>query len=438
VWIAMILPSPSANASFLDTYGFSARAIAMGNAQTALGLHYDAVYFNPANILSRKRTHVGLGLHLVAPALDFDLAEGAFEPLMPGTSSGFHFGASTPISGVFQDRVGFGLALFHPLTSGTRVESIDPATPYFYRYQNLPDKLVLAAALSAEPVDWLRLGIGVQVLAAFGGDVVARLSLAEGRFTRRQIDVEIVPKVSPTAGVALGPIAGFRLGVSWRHALELSYELPVVATIEGVGDLAVYVQGVSLYTPSQLSVGLGWESAPAPEPGLSIEAGLTWERWGDAPPAGALFLLSVDDSELREPSPSDPQDQPQRLIDVRSDPIPLGARDTVTPRVGAEWRVDETWAVRAGWFWRPTPLPRPVHLANTLDATAHVVSLGAGATFGDPLGIASSPVILDLSLQLTRLSTRAVRKAPNARPDGAYTFGGLIWHVSLDFRHDYL
>ncbi|MCA9516251.1 MAG: outer membrane protein transport protein, partial [Myxococcales bacterium] len=425
-----------ARASTFDTYGFSARAIAMGNALVASGLHYDAVYYNPANLLLRKRTHFGMGLRLVAPSLDVTPAGGDFARLEPSTSSGFYFAMATPLSGVFDDKVGFGLALYHPLTSGTRVESIDPKTPYFYRYQNLPDKLVFAASLAVEPVEWLRVGVGAQVLAAFDGDVIASLSLAEGRFTREEIDLSVRPAVSSMLGLSVGPLEGLRLGVAYRHALELDYELPVRVTIEGVGDLDVLVRGTSLYTPNQLAVGVSWESAPAPEVGVTIEAGITWEEWHLAPPAGALFLLTIDDSQVRPPT--DPQDAPEAIIDVSAAPIPLGARDTVTPRVGAEWRIDDTWTVRAGWFWRPTPLPRPIYQGNTLDASAHVVSLGGSVAFGDPLGVTSNPLLLDLTAQLTRLSTRAVEKAPGFEPEGAYTFGGTIWQVMIDLRHDYL
>ncbi|PIE16291.1 MAG: hypothetical protein CSA66_07550 [Proteobacteria bacterium] len=425
-----------ARASMFDTHGFSARAIALGNARVALGADYDAVYYNPANVLSRKRTHIGAGLDLVAPELAFDVVSGDPEVLMPRMTAGFHFGASTPVSGVFDNRVGLGVALFHPLTSGTRVESIDPSVPYFYRYQNLPDKLVVAAAAAFEPAAWVRIGAGVQILAELAGEVKASLSLAEGRFTHEDMYIELVPTASPTFGLALGPFEGLRFGATWRQALQLDYEIPVTATIEEVGDLDVYVKGVSLYTPSQLALGLSWESAPAPAPGWSVEGGLTWEEWSAAPPAGAIFELSIDDAELRPVT--DPQDRPDLLVDVASGRVPLAARDTVTPRLGLEWRPDATWAVRAGWFWRPTPLPTPVHATNSLDASAHVFSLGGGVTFGDPLGVSPTPVSLDLTAQLTRLSNRAVVKSAVGTPQGAYTFGGLLWHVSLDLRHDYM
>jgi len=437
--LAMVLLTAPARASFFDTYGFSARAVGRGNAMAALGFDYDAAYYNPANILSRKRVHLGIGFDLIAPDFDVRSVEGETDPIYPETTTGFHLGMSTPISGIFGDKLGFGFAFFHPLSTGTNVSSVDPSTPWFYRYQSLPDKLILAAALAFEPVDWLRIGVGVQILAGLDGRVDASLSLAEGRFLRESIDVEVVPTAAPTLGLALGPLPLFggelRFGATWRSDLELEYSLPVTVDIDEVGALKVLVKGTSLYTPNQLALGLGWESASFPATGVSIEAGITYEQWSSAPPAGARFALTIDNAHLH---PSDPQDVPEDLIDVNADLIPLGAKDTITTRVGLEWRPTTYLALRAGYFYRPTPLPTPIYQTNTLDSGAHVISLGAGFTFGDPTGISAAPVSIDLSGQLTRLSTRAIEKDPIAgNPQGAYEASGLVFHLSLDLRHDF-
>ena len=435
--------APPVRASFFDTYGFSARAISRGNAMVALGFDYDAAYYNPANVLSRKRVHLGFGLNLVAADLAVTPLSGTFDPVEVDDNLAFHLGFSTPIGGIFDNKVGFGLAFFHPLTTGTNVSSVDPALPWWYRYQSLPDKLVLAAGFAAEPFPWLRLGVGAQVLAALDGEVSGAVSLAEGRFLRENIDIEVIPRVAPTFGLALGPFplaskegGGLRFGATFRMALELDYRLPVEVDIEQLGVLDVLVEGVSLYTPDQLALGLGWESAPAPEPGVSIELGLTMERWSAAPPAGARFLLSVDDSGVRPPT--DPSDLPEPLIDIQGERTPLGAVDTWTPRVGLEWRPTDNTAIRAGWFYRPTPLPLPIYQTNTLDADAMTFSLGAGLLFGDPLGAESAPLGLDLTVQMTTIGQRRVVKDPAAgSPQGAYEHGGHLWHVTLDLRHDH-
>ena len=64
--------APQASASLFDTYGFGARASAMGGAMAAQSSDYEAVYYNPANLLSRKAAHFGVGLSATSPHLAFE------------------------------------------------------------------------------------------------------------------------------------------------------------------------------------------------------------------------------------------------------------------------------------------------------------------------------------------------------------------------------
>ena len=432
---ALLIARP-AGASLYDTYGFGTRGTTMGGAMTTLATDYDAVYYNPANLLKRKATHVGITLGLVVPQLDVQRISGQdpVQVLLPGSNGGFHLGLSSAVGGYFEDKIAFGVTLFHPLVKLTRIESIDPELPYFYRYQNLPDKLIISLGAAIEPWPWLRLGVGAQVLAELGGEVRAAVSLQEGRFTQETLDMELTAVAAPTAGIAVGPIHGLHLAATWRTHLELSYEIPITVAIEDIGDLRVAIEGVSLFTPDQLALGIGWESAPEDEAGFSTEVGLTWSRWSQAPSAGARFLLTIDDVVLR----ADEEDHTtQNLIEAKAEPIPLGARDTFEPRVGLEYRPTAEWAVRAGYVFRPTPLPRPIHHTNTLDSTSHVVSFGGGFKFEDPTRVSRSPLQVGLGLQMTILEKRVIVKAANGTPDGSYSFNGMIWNVMLDLRHDF-
>ena len=150
---------------------FCARATAMAGAMSAQSTNYDAVYYNPANLLTRKRAHFGLGLNLSAPALSFERLSGEDEvsPRLPESNLGLRLGAASSIGGVFEERLAFGFTLFHPLLRLTRIESLDPIAPNFYRYDALTDKLILAMALAGEPLPWLRIGVGIQVLAGLEG-----------------------------------------------------------------------------------------------------------------------------------------------------------------------------------------------------------------------------------------------------------------------------
>ncbi len=437
VALASAAASP-ARASLFDTYGYGSRGTSLGGAMVALSRAFDAVYYNPANLLSTRINHIGMGLNLIAPDVTIERLDGDGDlgALDAGSNLGFHLGLATPVGGLFENKVAIGLALFQPLLRFTRVESIDPSVPYLYRYHNLPDKLIIAAAAAFEPVSWLRVGLGAQVLAELDGRVDASLSLSERRITRENIDIELTAEVAPTVGVAIGPVRGFRLGLTYRGALELGYRVPIEILVEEIGDLSVYVEGVSLYTPDQLALGVSYETAPETEAGLSVEAGFTFERWSAAPPAGARFRLAIDDSVLRTDEHAAGREV-HNLIESNQDPVPLEGRDTLTPRLGLEWRPTADFAVRGGYFYRPTPLPRPTQTANTLDATAHGLSLGGGFAFRDPTRVHRTPLIIDIGAQLTLVNDRLVPKADGAAPGGTYWFGGPIWNLQANIRHEF-
>ncbi len=433
-----LLATSTARASMFDIYGFGARGVGMAGALVALPTRNEAVYYNPANLLAIKVSHLALGVDLIVPTLSVDrvAGEGPLEAHIPPTSLTIDLGLATPIGGVFADRVAVGFALFHPLLSGTRIESLDPRVPYFYRYDALPQKIILAGAAAAEPLPWLRVGVGAQVLAELDGAVRGALSLEEGRFSSERTDIDLFATVAPTAGLALGPFHGVRAGLAFRGALELHYSLLIDVLLEEVGVLAVNVDGTSLYTPDQLAAGVSWEGTLGGGWSLSVEAGLTWERWSAAPAAGADFQLHIDDSVLRAQERADGRPV-QDLILSERDPVPLGAEDIVIPRLGVEARFGEAWRVRMGYLYRVTPLPIPAYEANTLDSSAHVVSLGVGYAFADPTEVHEAPLIIDLALQLTALRTRTVPKLDGYEPGGTYRFGGVISHVALELHHDF-
>jgi hypothetical protein len=422
-------------ASLYDTFGDGARGTAMGNSLVALSTTYDAVYYNPANVLARESNHFGIGLTGLVPKLRIDRvgpSDDALSYKLPQPNLGLQLGISVPLGGVFENKLGLAVVLFHPLLRVTRVESIDPSVPYFYRFQSLPNKLILSGAIAGKPWPWLRLGVGTQVLAELGGRITAGVSLSEHRVLSRTVDIDINAVAAPTAGMNIGPFHGLSLGLTWRGPLELRYRIPMTVDVQEIGILNFLADGVSLYTPGQIALGLAWQSAPGKDMGWSVELGVTWEQWSKAPPAGALFELHLDDSHLAA------EDKPaEEFVSSTLTPIPLEAQDTLTPRVGLEYRPHTNWAFRTGYFWRPTPLPLPVYEANTLDAPAHVVSLGVGYMFKDPTEIRKGPLVVDLSIQGTFLHNRTVTKVAGYAPEGVYRGSGTLWNFALDLRHNY-
>lgn len=425
-----LVPQPAA-ASIFDTYGFGARGAGMGNALTAAARDYHAVYYNPAQLMERDQVHVGLGVTLVEPFLGIERLklDSGQATVVAGTNVGVHVGVSTPIGGWFQRRIAFGVGIFVPLLRLTRAQFDDYAKPQFYMYENLPDKLLVAAGFAAKVFDWWKVGVGFQLLADLNGRADVQLSLIDNRVTRRRLSIDLSADLAAVAGMTFTPIDGLNLAASYRQELDLTFRLPIKALIEEVGTLDFEIAGTSLYTPHQLNVGASWRLPWIP---LTIAADITWAMWSMAPSPSPDVAIILDDSQLNP----DPDNRVGAVLDTRSAPVSLGAKDIVIPRIGLEYELG-AFELRAGYFFRPTPIPRQLHETNYVDSDSHVVTLGTSWSFKDPTEVHKSPLKIGVAFQLTVLRSRGYDKADPADPTGSYTVSGGVFSFALDLQHDF-
>jgi hypothetical protein len=401
---------------------------------TAASRDTAAIYYNPANLAQRTPTHFSVGLHVILPALFIDTTgletDEPTEPLLPGNNVSLALGFVFPLGGLIDYRVAVGIAISLPLVQLTRVEAIDPATPHFYTYQSRPDHLVIAPALGFRLTDWLRLGVGVQILAALGADIALTGDVVRRRIEERSLTVDLAGTVGPTAGLTL-TLGRFEAAISYRDDLELTYAIPIDLQFEDVGRLTVDLRGHTLYTPRQLNFGVAYTFEA---PRLTVAADATVAFWSGAPDPAARINAVLTDEELR------PEEETvATLFDIQSDPIALGAEDVIIPRLGLEWQIDETFTFRTGYFHRPASIPDQTSYANLLDATANVFSLGGGVTFPDPLQVNDKPLSIDLHLQWTHLSDRVTLKDEDAgaTSSGWLMAGGNVYNLGVEFRQDF-
>lgn len=423
--LLLLVVGSAAHASVFDTYGFGSRATAMAGAHAAASDDYTAVYYNPGALTVRKVPHVGTGLNLVVPrlAIDRDVPnDEAPDSELPQTNVGVNLGVLFPLGGLVENRFALGAGIFLPTLQVTRVDALPPATPHFHRYDALPDKLVLAVAGAFEPHETISFGLGMQVLGNLTGNAKVELDLLNQRFARKELSVDVHADLAVTAGVHVRPWDTLRLGFSFRDELALGYKLITDVVITGVGELVAEVEGVSAYTPQQFT----WAAAYDPTDEWTLTVDVLWARWSRSPDPTGRFVVRLDATQLGIDE-----------IEGRSAPVDLGAVDTVEPRVGAEWRPDERWAVRGGYGLRPTPLPAQTGYTNYVDSDAHQVGMGLGYSFPDPLAMHQTPITLDLTAQLTWLAERRASKVDPSDPVGDYVAGGPIWHTTLTFRHDF-
>ena len=430
--VLWLLAAAGAHASVLDIYGYNPRGTSMGNAHAAVADDYTATFYNPAGLTRRKKVAVGAGFMASIPDLhiDRDYATEAQREVpneIPPGFSGFNLGAVFPLGGLIGDRVALGIGIYLPTLNILRGEGIDPQIPQYYRYQNLPDKVVVLASVAVQPVDWLSIGGGIQVLAAIDGLAELDIEIANRRVSRQSLRIDIEPTTAPVAGVLVQPNDWLSVGVSYRGELQLEYAIPVDIRIDELLDLRLDIGGTALYVPDYWNLGVAVDLA---DQDLLVAAELSWARWSRAPDPSPTFTADIDGPLAAGLGLDD------RLDVGNGRPVDLAFSDVPIVKLGVEHRTHAQLRLRAGYAYRESPAPVPVEVFNYIDNDAHLLSGGVGVSFADPLEVHRSPISLDLVYQLTVMVERHVEQTAADDRVGDYDAGGVIHNVQLSFRHD--
>ncbi|MCB9728471.1 MAG: outer membrane protein transport protein [Deltaproteobacteria bacterium] len=430
--LALLLANATAaSANVYEIYGFGPRAIGMAGAMTAAATDYTATYYNPGALTADKQARLGLSFSLNRPRLYVDrrVADPEAATELPPTNLGFAVGWLYSFGGIFRDRLALGLSFHLPSKRLARVQAVDANVPHFTLYQSLHDKLLLHASVAGEIVPGLSLGAGVQVLANLSGTARLDLDVIDGRFEQRSVSVELTPTVSAIVGLHLRPIEGMAIGFAWRQANSVSFALPVTVAEGEALTLDFDVRQTVLYSPHQLALGFSY-LFDALDLTVAIDASLS--LWSKAPDPSTQIRGDIGGALLDGLGLGDALDL--SLDTPRTSP---GFRDTVNVRIGFEWQARPFLLLRTGYGFRPTPVPRQTGLSAYLDNDAHIVALGAGFVFQDPLKVHVHPIQLDLGFMASVLPRRTVVRDTPGDPIGDLSHGGVVWTVSASISHAY-
>jgi long-chain fatty acid transport protein len=428
--LILLLLAPSAQASIFDVYGMGARGLAMGGSLTTLARDHTATFYNPAALARSKQAVLGGSFVLTLPSLDVrpTRSNEEYEPVLPESFSGITLGWVFPLGGIFESRFAFGVSVYIPTINLVRAEALDPQLPQFYLYQNLPDHLVILAGVAYEPVEWLSLGVGVQILADVFGHAYLEVDIINGNFDAIDMRIELRPKVAATAGLHLKPIDGLEFGVTYRQEIGLEFGLPAEVDAGGGISLGLSVGGTVLYSPHQINVGVSYHFS---EIALTASAELDVALWSMAPDPSPRIEVDFG-GVILDAFGLD------TALDVRTGatPLDLNFRDTLTPRVGLEWEPLEWLRVRGGYYYRPTPAPYATGAYNYLDNDVHAFSLGLGFLFPDPANDERA-ISLDIGNQLAVLPRRSVRKENALDPVGDFEHDGMTYSLNVTVTHTF-
>jgi len=327
------------------------RATGMGSTGVAHSQDASAIYYNAAGILGVKQLDAQLGGTLIAGSLSFTPQGGTSQtqnPLAPPPNAYFVY--------KFSPQVAAGVGVFTPFGASSK-------WPEDFVGRELAKTSQVATydinpTVGFAPLDWLRLGAGVQVVYGtldvsrainFGpaGEGSVALSATDWGFGYNVgVQADLVPQF-----LTLG--AYYRSKVNMKLGGDATFENipPPLAPLPALQNSPI---NANLTLPA--SAGLGLAIVPLPKLLVALEA--NWVQWSSL--QEILFEF----------------DRPERNARSVKD-----WHSRVNVRLGGEYGLTDALAVRAGFVYDPTPSPEETLAPDLPDASRLKFSLGAGYTF---------------------------------------------------------
>jgi long-chain fatty acid transport protein len=419
--ILLLLPA-AAWAGPFEFFGAGARAVAMGGAYAALGDDAAGYYYNIAALTQVHRVQFDVGYADAIPNMTLNGARFNME-----SCRGVNLGA-TVSSSVNEHRLSGGIDLFMPDAHMMRFSLLPANQPHSPFFTDADQTLVALAGLGFEVWRYVSLGFGLNMLAGNNGGVDFEIN--ERQKSSGSLQSRVSGLFSPVAGIWSRPMDWLRIGFSYREKLLCKLVLPANIHVPALkvfpgsdlsilrpSDLLLLADAWSHFSPRQFELGLAFE----PHSRITVSADLTYMQWSemksDAPSSAVYLTGGLADL---FPSFNGPSPPPPHFHDTYNPAIGFEGRPIVDPRA--------TLALRAGYRYRPTPVPDQTGFSNYVDSDTHIFSSGFGVTLGRFWDVLPRPVSLDAFAQYQWLTPRTMNKSSAADEVGDLHFSGNWWN----------
>jgi long-chain fatty acid transport protein len=369
-----LAPAAPAGAAGFALFEQGARGMGFAGAYVAQTQDASALFHNAAGIAFLRGKNVYFGATLIAPSADFTGANPfPGEAVTEEGDAGVMIPFSVDYSQQISERLTVGLGVHIPY--GLRTRWLNRDTTYSGRYIS---KRAEIAGFSINPSLAYKLADRFAVGAGFDFRMASieldRNVAGINPFTQQVVDAATVALNSETAtgygfnvGVLAQPIDNLSVGVAYRHKVAMDFQGDAVFSLQPTGNAQLDV-AIARSLPN----GATKVESRIEFPSLwSVGAEYRWNTWTVAAQIDFHGWSSFDEVPLTF------TDHPEL-----SSVIEESYENSRIYRVGAEWRLSETWDLRGGYFYDESPAPVEAVSPLLPDADRHGVALGATLRLG--------------------------------------------------------
>lgn len=344
--IGMGLLVSTAHGGAIDVPMQSGKAAGMADAFTAQADDPSAIFYNPAGLTQLQGTNASGGVYLLQPEFNFDGDNGSNESMnLPSVLP--HFYAESDL-GTKRFRVGLGINNVFGIN-----EDWGNTGPLRFDV-NKAQLSVLSIAPTAAYQFTPKLSMGLAFNIYYSQLLLTRNVLLgapptpEGQFHLRG------------SATSFGVTPGILYKIDDRNTIGAYYRSPFSLNYQGNAQLRV--PGVETIGPSPvysqldlpMSAGIGYMIRPIDR--LKIETDLIWTDWH-----------ATDELPIHSSNPA-----------FNKQTIPAHWMSGFTGRIGAQYQLSQSWAVRAGYAYGSNAVPGSTFSPIVPDSAYNLFAVGLG------------------------------------------------------------
>ncbi len=394
-------------ANGLNLNSLGSRAQAMGGAYVSIADDPSAVFWNPAGAgLFSSRT-VGIYVAGIIPSGSYQFSPLRIDAQYSKTYLAGLFGIYYPLS----EKLTLGLAVYTPSGLGTDWNGQDFAILSMGRNIKWGSKVGI---MSISPVLAYRFSkkilFGVSLNANYG-----MMNLDTSAGTYQYSESSKGWGYGATIGLLVKPSDRFSLGLSLKTASKVSLSGDVTMDVMKVYSV---LYGMDISTTSGFTRDITWPMwmgagvSFRPTDNLILSLDVHWTQWSRED----VIVTNYENSLWKLLFSFTPQKEEEMV---------LHWKDTIQIRFGAEYRVSDALAIRAGYYMDPSPAPDETMNVLLPSFDFNVITFGAGYS--------GKSYSLDIGVEYLMGKERNIAPTEHNMP-GVYRMNILAPSVSFTYK----
>ncbi len=395
----------SLSANGLNLNGSGSRAMGMAGAVIAWTNDISLFYFNPAGAANAEGTWISLFETNLIPSGTYvwdvpHVDAKTVSKVYPAGALGF----IKPLS----DKLTIGLGVYTPSGTGATWDGEqlkNLAGGKAYEWESFLGVVTIAPLVAYKISD--QLAVGATINLNYGMMNIKRPGVGQYEESLH--------------GIGFGATLGMQFTPSDKLAFGLSYKLPVNVTLKGDATMSLAnLLGAALESDitrkTTLPMWLGAGVSFKPMDKLRLAFDVNWTNWKKLDKIPVEFSDAVWTALMSHPV----------YKAAFAQTLDLKWTDCIQFRVGAEYKVNEQWAVRLGYMRDPSPSPLETMNILLPQIPYNMFTFGAGYT--------GAKFSVNATLEILRGQEQTVPISATAKMPGLHNMNIIVPSVTFAYR----